>query len=374
MENIENIKILQNIAKDFTILFVEDSKALQKQVFIFLSKFFKNVYVASDGVEGIVQYKEFKPDLILTDLTMPILNGHDMIREIKKINADVEIIILSAHSDPETLMTSFHIGVSDFIQKPINAPKMINVLLKVLSNIKRKKEQIQSVVNNDTEVEQNDIEIEENDILNFIFESDLKLDLINYYRGIPIINNAKIIEITKEEVVIKTSFIQLMAIKHEGLTILDSTEVSKNILCTLISFDMDNYVVKLKKQKTFFPSSKHRNLSKVEPDEFIKAILIQHNIEIPIRVLIISEKEIVFKINDATISLSKHDNIDIFLFCNNEKILLQTTIFKKEKTNNSFIITSFIKNSAKTQESLQKYIYKREQELLEEFKNLYLYE
>lgn len=374
MENIENVKILQNIAKDFTILFVEDSKALQKQVVMFLSKFFKNVYVASDGVEGIIKYKEFKPDLILTDLTMPILNGHDMIREIKKINADVEIIILSAHSDPETLMTSFHIGVSDFIQKPINAPKMINVLLKVLSNIKRKKEQIESVIKNDVQSEENDIEVEKNDILNFILESDLELNLINYYRGIPIINNAKIIEITKNEVLVKTSFIQLMAIKHEGITTLDSTEVSKNILCSLISFDVDNYIVKLKKHKTFFPNSKHRNLSKVEPDEFMKAILIQYDKEIPIKVLTISIKEIAFKIKDTNISLSKHDNINIILFCNNEKILLQTTVFKKEKANNVFIITSFIKSLSKTEESLQKYIYKREHELLEEFKNLYLYE
>ena len=88
MENMENLKVLQEIAKDFTILFAEDSKALQKQVVIFLEKFFKKVYIASDGVEGITQYKEYKPDLILTDLTMPILNGHDMIREIKKIKKE----------------------------------------------------------------------------------------------------------------------------------------------------------------------------------------------------------------------------------------------------------------------------------------------
>ena len=45
MENIENLKVLQSMAKDFTILFVEDSKALQKQVVLFLGKFFKEVYV-----------------------------------------------------------------------------------------------------------------------------------------------------------------------------------------------------------------------------------------------------------------------------------------------------------------------------------------
>ncbi|MDZ7819884.1 MAG: response regulator [Aliarcobacter sp.] len=296
MENMENLKILQNISKDFNILFVEDSKALQKQVVLFLGKFFKNVYVANDGIEGIELYKEHKPDLILTDLTMPRMNGHDMIREIKKLNADIEIIILSAHSDPETLMTSFHIGVSDFIQKPITAPKMINVFLKVLSNIKRKREQVQTFV-------KNNIVSENEDILNFIFESDFKLDLINYYRGIPIINSAKIIKIDGDEVLIKTSFLQLMAIKYEGVTTIDSSEVNENLFCKLISMDVENYTATLKRQKVFFPTSKHRNLSKVEPDEFLNALLVKNDIKTPIKILAISMKEIIFKINDLTISL-----------------------------------------------------------------------
>lgn len=366
MENMENLKILQNISKDFNILFVEDSKALQKQVVLFLGKFFKNVYVANDGIEGIELYKEHKPDLILTDLTMPKMNGHDMIREIKKLNADIEIIILSAHSDPETLMTSFHIGVSDFIQKPITAPKMINVFLKVLSNIKRKREQVQTFV-------KNNIVSENEDILNFIFESDFKLDLINYYRGIPIINSAKIIKIDGDEVLIKTSFLQLMAIKYEGVTTIDSSEINENLFCKLISMDVENYTVILKKQKVFFPTSKHRNLSKVEPDEFLNALLVKHDIKTPIKILAISMKEIIFKINDSTISLFKHDNVNILLSFDEQRLIVDSTIFKKNETNNGFEVITFIKSSQKVDEILQKYIYKREQELLEEFKNLYLY-
>jgi len=365
MENMENLRILQSIAKDFNILFVEDSKALQKQVVLFLSKFFKNVYVASDGIEGIELYQEHKPDLILTDLTMPRMNGHNMIREIKKIDADVEIIILSAHSDPETLMTSFHIGVSDFIQKPITAPKMINVFLKVLSNIKRKKEQVQTFI-------KNSIDLENEDILNFIFESNFRLDLINYYRGIPIINAGKIIKINNDEVIIKTSFIQLMAIKYEGVVTIDSSEVNENIFCKLISLDTDNYTVKLEKQKVFFPISKHRNLSKVEPDEFFSGLLIKYDIKTPIKIVSISMREVVFEINESTVSLSKHDNVEIVLSLD-EKVLFEITIFKKEEKNDGFIITSFIKSSPKSDEYLEKYIYKREEELLEEFKNLYLY-
>uniref|UniRef100_UPI004047B8D7 response regulator n=1 Tax=Aliarcobacter sp. TaxID=2321116 RepID=UPI004047B8D7 len=367
MENIENLKVLQSIAKDFNILLVEDSKALQKQVVLFLGKFFKNVYVANDGVEGLEFFKENKPDLILTDLTMPRMNGHDMIREIKKIDADIEIIILSAHSDPETLMTSFHIGVSDFIQKPITAPKMINVFLKVLSNIKRKKEQVQSFV-------KNSIELEKEDVLSFIYESDLKFELINYYKGVPIINSAKILEIENNEVLVKTSYLQLMAIKYEDSTIFDSIDINENVYCKLISINTDNYTAKLKKEKAILPNSKHRSLSKVVPNEFLTSFVVKYDTKTPIKILSISLKEIVFILKETNISLSKHDNVEILLSSENENILLENTIFKKEQKDGGYEITSLIKPKQKTQENLEKYINKREQEILEEFKNLYLYE
>ena len=366
MENMENLKVLQSMAKDFTILFVEDSKALQKQVVLFLGKFFKEVYVASDGVEGVELYKEHKPDLILTDLTMPRMNGHDMIREIKKLDADVEIIILSAHSDPDTLMTSFHIGVSDFIQKPITAPKMITVCLKVLLNIKRKKEQIEELV-------KNNIDLENDDILNFIYEGNLEFDLINYYRGVPIINSGKILKLDENEVIIKTTFNQLMAIKYENVTTIDCPEVSENVFCKVKFIDLDSYSVKLEKQKVFFPNSKHNNLAMVEPDEFFRATLVQHNYETKIRVSKISTKEIIFKINDNAVSLSKHENLKIVLDIDNEIIQFDSTIFKIDEKNDYFIVTAFIKHSEDIEKKLEKYIYKRETELIEEFKNSYLH-
>ena len=366
MENMENLKILQTMAKDFTILFVEDSKALQKQVVLFLGKFFKEVYVASDGVEGLELYKQHNPDLILTDLTMPRMNGHDMIREIKKIDADVEIVILSAHSDPDTLMTSFHIGVSDFIQKPITAPKMITVFLKVLSNIKRKKEQVNDLV-------KNNIDLENDDILNFIYEGNLEFDLINYYRGVPIINSGKIVKLDENELVVKTTFNQLMAIKYEKVTTIDCPEVSENVFCSLKFLDLDSYSVKLQKNRVFFPNTKHKNLSVVEPDEFFKASLVQHDYKTKIRVMNLSIKEIIFKISDNSVSLSKHEILKIVLDVENEIIAFDSTIFKIEEKNEYFIVTAFIKHNVEIEKKLEKYVEKREVELIEEFKNSYLH-
>lgn len=370
MENMENLKVLQEIAKDFTILFVEDSKALRKQIAIFLEKFFKKVYIATDGVEGITQYNKYNPDLILTDLTMPILSGHDMIREIKKVNPDVDVIILSAHSDPETLMTSFHIGVADFIQKPITAPKMINVFLKVLSNIKRKRDLIHPIIINNIEKKE---ENNDEDILDFIFESKMKFDLINYYRGVPIINSANIVQMNSDEILVKTSSIQLLAIKHECHTILDCPEVTQIILLKVLYFDMDNYNVRLKKEKIYLPLSKHRNLSKVEPDEFFKSLLIKDELKIQIIVSSISLHEITFRVDDIRIKFSKHDIFSILLLYSHEKILIEITVSNIEEKDAYFLVSAYIKYVPKNEELLMKYIANREKELLEEFKNLFLY-
>lgn len=361
----ENIKILQNMAKEFRILLVEDSKALQKQVLLFLGKFFKEIYVASDGFEGIELYKQYKPDLIITDLTMPKMNGHDMIREIKKINPDIEIIIISAHSDSDNLMTSFHIGVSDFIQKPVTIPKMITVFLKVLSNLARKKEQIENLI-------KNSMDSGNNDILNFIYQGDLKFNLVNNYKGVPIINEGKIIQLNGDEITVKTSFDQLTAINYEKMTIIDCPQVSENIFCKLQFFDLNSYEVKLQKEKVFLPTIKYKKNSMIEPDKFFKAYLIKDDHKIDIKILEISVKEIKFQISEE-ILLSKHDSIELNLFLDKEETLFQTIIFKIEEKNEFNIITSFIKTTPKNQKILERYIYQREIELIEEFKNLHLY-
>lgn len=380
MDSVEHIVKLKEIAKDYTILFVEDSQALQKQIVKFLSKFFKKVHVASDGQEGLILYEKVKPDLVLTDLTMPIMSGHDMIREIKKINPDVEIVILSAHSDSETLMKSFHIGVSDFIAKPVNAPKMIGVFLKVLSNIKRKEYQLIELAG---QVGSNSLpKVEDSEILSFLFESSMKIDIINHYRGVPIINSGKIISINDEEITLRTTHFQLLAIKEQEGAILDSSLVSEDIDCSLVSMNIDEYEVTLKKQKLFYPEFKDRNEIIIEADHKTKAYIIndeKHRVEVKLEG--ISSKELFINVDKDNFYFEKHDLIYIMIVLSNDEndnpieyLKLTSRVYKKEnKENNSLDVILLNNESDEVENSLQKYIYKREAELIEEFKNKFQY-
>jgi YesN/AraC family two-component response regulator len=268
MENLDNAVELMEMSKKRTVLFVEDSLALQRQIERFLKKFFKEVYVGSNGEEGLALFKEKSPDVVVTDLTMPKMNGHDMSKAIKEINPDVEVIILSAHSDNENLIRSLHVGVSDFIQKPANVTKMIDVFLKVLGKIERRNV-CATPIEDEKKIQDNTQET-----LQFVFSNNIQVDLINHYRGIPIINSAKIIDLHDNVVVLKTNHMQLMAIKYENGTTIDSSLMNKDIDCKLISYDVDSYEVRLQVQKIYFPPFKKREEVRVEPDEKFKAFVL----------------------------------------------------------------------------------------------------
>jgi CheY-like chemotaxis protein len=81
---------------NMTILYVEDDKDTQEVISAILGTIFKEVFTASNGREGIEVYKNSNPDIILTDIGMPIMDGINMSVEIKKINKNQHIIALTA--------------------------------------------------------------------------------------------------------------------------------------------------------------------------------------------------------------------------------------------------------------------------------------
>jgi len=383
MENVEHVVKLKEIASEYTILFVEDSKALQKQILIFLKKLFKEVYVGSDGLEGLELYKKHKPDLVLTDLTMPNMNGHDMIRNIKKINPDVEIVILSAHSDSETLMKSFHIGVSDFIAKPVNATKMITVFLKVLSNIKRKEFQLVELAGREiVEESENKVDEDDSEILSFLLENEMKIDIVNHYKGVPLINSGNIITIIDDEITLRTTHIQLLAIKEEKGAILDSNLINEDIKCSLVSMNLDEYLVVLKKEKLFVPEYKDRTAVVVEPDKTAKCfILSDKKLRQEVKLSEVSFKELFINVDEDKFAYKKHDILYILIVLSHDEnnmpleyIKLESRVYKiNKKENSSLDVILLIKESDEVENTLRKYIYKRESELIKEFKTKFQY-
>ncbi|EAJ8824108.1 response regulator transcription factor [Campylobacter jejuni] len=114
--------------KELIILVVEDEIKTRESLINVLSERFSKVIGAQNGDEGLKKFKKFKPDLVITDIAMPIMDGLDMAREIKEISDDVPIVVLSAYSEKERLLRSIDIGIDKYLIKPIDIEELFKVL------------------------------------------------------------------------------------------------------------------------------------------------------------------------------------------------------------------------------------------------------
>ena len=136
----KNIKNLIDISKELSILYVEDDVPIQKNMTIYLSKIFKKVVIASDGEEGLDLYKRESFDIVLTDLSMPKMNGIEMIEAIKKENEEQLILITTAHTESEYILRAIKDGIDGYILKPFNMTQLNYELFKCAQKMMMKKE------------------------------------------------------------------------------------------------------------------------------------------------------------------------------------------------------------------------------------------
>lgn len=111
-----------------TLLYVEDEEPIREFLQLRLSKKVKQLLVATNGQEGYELYCKHTPDLVLTDVTMPQLDGISMSRQIKEKNPQACIIIMSAHSDTTYLLDAIELGISHYLLKPIDKNKLYATL------------------------------------------------------------------------------------------------------------------------------------------------------------------------------------------------------------------------------------------------------
>jgi len=117
----------------FSVLYAEDDPLISATFSEFLKRRFDKVYLAKDGLEGLEAYKKYRPDIVITDISMPNLDGLDMSREIKSINKDAKIIITTAYSSEELFLKAIDIGVSSYVIKPIERDLLLRAIDSVVS-------------------------------------------------------------------------------------------------------------------------------------------------------------------------------------------------------------------------------------------------
>jgi CheY-like chemotaxis protein len=370
----DNVTKINYLAKNFTILVVEDSAVLQKQIVTFLSKFFTTVYSANDGDDGLNQYLKYKPDIVLCDLIMPKLDGLDLIEQIMKLDPLAKIIIISAHLDTNYLLRAFHLGVKDFVPKPINNELLISGLVRVLNELK--KEFIKS-----NDIPQKHFENKFIKELNIIQEKNIKVNLINHYRGIPIIHDGYIIDFNNNKIELRTNELQSIVIQKQKQTLIDSELLSKEIYAKFDYIDSKTNHIFLHNAQYVDNSVKQRGKLRVEPDDSFKFIINDKHGNIKAKVVDCSVKAICIEVTNLpqdyevgkkiAISIAfemKHSHT--FDIKNNEHIGAYATIFKILQHESEIRLILNLELNKGDEELLGEYIYQREITLIKELKNL----
>lgn len=106
------------------ILIVEDEANIRELLRLYLEREGYTVLEAENGVEGIKKWKSDKPDMLLLDVMMPVMDGWAVCREIRA-ESDVPIIMLTAKGETADRVSGLEIGADDYIVKPLEMPEVI---------------------------------------------------------------------------------------------------------------------------------------------------------------------------------------------------------------------------------------------------------
>ncbi len=113
-----------------SILYVEDEDEIRDQLESFLKRRCHKVYVAANGKKGLEAFHKYSPNIVITDILMPIMDGLIMAEKIREIHPNVPIIVITAFEEPRYFHKSIELGVHQYVCKPVKLPILETALQK----------------------------------------------------------------------------------------------------------------------------------------------------------------------------------------------------------------------------------------------------
>lgn len=152
------------------ILIIDDDKAFAETLTLFLSNSFTNVQYVNSGEEGLSIVKKEVPDIVITDLRMPELDGLEVLKKIKEIDNSIAVIIITAFDETDSIIKAMQLGAYDYFDKSYELKRIKFVVKKTLESKKNNDRMIIALSENEQEYKLKYHMIGESDEMKEIFK------------------------------------------------------------------------------------------------------------------------------------------------------------------------------------------------------------
>jgi len=112
----------------YSILYIEDEKAIRENYVTYLKRFYETVYEAANAEDAYEVYKNKKPDILIIDIQLPGKSGIEFLRDIREFDHSVRAIMLTAMSDVTTLVNASELKLTKYLVKPISRGELKDAL------------------------------------------------------------------------------------------------------------------------------------------------------------------------------------------------------------------------------------------------------
>lgn len=123
--------------KDYCIVYAEDDEKIRSGYLNFLDMEFAKVYGASNGKEALELYHDVKPDIMILDINMPIMDGLQVAKHIRKEDDKVKLLMLTAYSDKNKLLQAIELNLYKYLIKPVSTFEFRDVLFEIVKDIEK---------------------------------------------------------------------------------------------------------------------------------------------------------------------------------------------------------------------------------------------
>lgn len=264
---VENF-LLEKLTKKLSCTVIESENYLFENFNDYLVDVFSAVNYTFDEKEILNGVSKNECDIIFFDMQTKNLNFFRTVEKIRDINPRQTIVAVSETKDSDILIKIIKYRLNNILIKKFDLNILRDTIIECLECI---------VINNPEKLNYEDFEKARidnvNDIIDeFIGQGQNTVELINHYKGIPIMKDAVIIESSNKQLILKIKDIQSFALQNSKHVVIGSRYLSKNIYGELLKFDEKNNILSLGNLKFINSYAHHRKNVRVVPDDSLNLL------------------------------------------------------------------------------------------------------